>query len=491
MYSQKEISKYSDSPIKHSLLFGIIILYVFFLPLRSVEIPGIFVGFSINPARFFSVLTIILLYINICLDTRYIDGIFKSGVYSNPFLNLLILYFICSILFYYVSLCSGHSILFGDNDFFFRSWKGRPIGQFLSFITYGVVPFYITKKYAQDRSARKIIERTIVSVTIVLIYYGVIQQVCFYLGLPVTGRDLFEGRIAAENIMGKWFLRFYSLGGEPRHFGGFIIGALMFYIFVNYGKKGLFYKLNICLIIASFLLTFSTTCFVIAFFSIMAIIIDSIYHRRSRYSIKLFLICLTIAAILFSTGAIPIVAGKSMKYYEAFKHFITGPDIYAPRQLVTQAPNLSIIYYFKNITSLNPLNLFFGYGYGNFLSGINDILIGYFDWDIVRDGKITSPSFYLFWLFVECGLMGILIYTMLFLHTLKLSEKLLRYYKRIDRIEYQKTLFLRYSFIIFFISNLFQISFYYFIIMGLIIGKLNSVTASKKSVWENRNASFG
>jgi uncharacterized BrkB/YihY/UPF0761 family membrane protein len=105
-----------------------------------------------------------------------------------------------------------------------------------------------------------------------------------------------------------------------------------------------------------------------------------------------------------------------------------------------------------------------------------DILKTYFNYDIITDGSYDDTRVYLFKLFVECGLVGVLIYLLMFFYALRLSQKLISFYQKNNQVEYIKMLLLRYAFIVFFVSYMVQISsFYYLIIMGLIIGKLNAL----------------
>ena len=478
----KRAAEYQIRKDKHPLLFQLLILYIFFLPLRSIEIPGVFVGFSINPARLFALLAILVLFANICLDTKYYNKILKSDIYKNKYLKLLVLYFIFATWLYYVYLVFDKIVLFGNKDFFFRNWKGRPIGQFLSFISYGFIPFLLTQAYAKDNLKQRIIEKTIIFTTLFLVYYGIIQQISFILSLPVTGRDLYEGKVAAESIpsISRGLLRFYSLGGEPRHFGGFIIGALFFYKYFTLGRKSRSSKINLFFMITSLFLTLSATVFIIAICSLIAIMLDSICNRRLKYISNFMLILLFILIVLFSTGLFSTVTYKARQYYESYTYYLEKPHIDVPYMVKVQSTRFSIIQYFKRLHELNLVNVIFGFGYGNFSTGISKILKEDYDRDIVEDGQIPDASFYMYRIIVECGFFGTFLYMMLYFYTLKLNSKLLRFCIDInDKNAFKRNLYLRFSFITFFISSALSLSFYYFIIMGIIIGKLNYIEMSK------------
>ena len=470
---------------KHSLLFVLLLLFLFFLPFRSVEIPGILIGFSINFSRLFIVSATLVLFMNICIDQKYFNKIFNSQN-SNPYIPLLLIYFLFSMLYYYFSLSLGKTVMFGSGDFFFRSWRGRPIGQFLSFLSYGIIPYYLIKKYAEDNSRRKVIEKTIIISMIFLLYYGYLQQVFYHLGFSVTGRDLIEGRIPAYSFRGTTILRFYSLGGEPRDFGGFIIGGILFYWYYCYGRTTLFSKINIFLLFVAFLLTASTSSYLMVCFILPVIAIDFLFLNNGRINTKFikyasgFSFLIVVAFLIFSDIGLALMS-RTIRYYEAFTHIFGDKFGNANLTLTSQSVDLAIVPYLTNIANTNFLNILFGFGYGNFLTGVYDILKDSFNYDIISTSQFTDARSYVIKLFVECGIIGTSIFLMILFYTLKLSKKLVRFYKNTNRDEYYRMLILRYVFIVFCVSNAIQTSFYYFIIMGIIIGKYNSMFFTREN----------
>ena len=473
---------------KYPLLFTLLILFLFFLPLRSVEIPSILVGFSLNFSRLFIVLATLVLFMNICINQKYFNKIFNTHN-SNPYIQFLLIYFMFSILYYYISLSLNKTVLFGGGDFFFRSWKGRPIGQFLSFISYAIIPYYLVKKYAEEDSKLRVIERTIVVSTIFLLYYGYLQQVLFHLGLPVTGRILGEGIVPAFLAQGIENLRFYSLAGEPRDFGGFIIGAILFYWYYCYGRTTLFSKISIFLMIIAFGLTASTSSYAIFCFAIIAIIIDFLFLSKVRINIKFVKYVsgfLFLTIILFLYTDIDLILGtRTIQYIEAFAYSFGNKSVNVPVILTNQSVDIAIIPYLINIANTDILNILFGSGYGNFLSPVHDILLDSFNRNIALDPNFADSRSYAIKLFIECGVIGSSIFLMMLFYVLKLNKKLIRLYRNKNRSEYYKMLILRYAFIVFCVSGAIQTSFYYFIIMGIIIGKYNSV------INFNKRSSYG
>ncbi len=474
---------------KHSLLFVLLLLFLFFLPFRSVEIPGILIGFSINFSRLFIVSATLVLFMNICIDQKYFNKIFNSQN-SNPYIPLLLIYFLFSMLYYYFSLLLDFSLLlnktvmFGSGDFFFRSWRGRPIGQFLAFLSYGIIPYYLIKEYAEDSSKRKVIERTIIICIIFLLYYGYLQQVSYYLGLPVTGRMLGEGIVPAYSFQGITILRFYSLAGEPRDFGGFIIGAALFYWYFCYGKTTLFSKVSLFLMIIAFLLTASTSSYAIFCFALIAIIIDFLFVSKMKINIRFvkyasgFLFLLIVLFVVSNIGS--ALMERTIRYLEAFTYSFGNKSGDVPAILTFQAVDIVIIPYLINIANTDFLNILFGAGYGNFLTPVHDILRDSFNRNFALIPQFADTRAYGIKIFVECGIIGTTIFLMMLFYTLKLNRKLIRFYKDTNRSEYHKMLILRYTFIVFCVSGLIQTSFYYFIVMGIIIGKYNSVVNSNE-----------
>lgn len=470
--------------VKYPLLLKLVVLFIFFLPLVSIQLPSAVFGFSINFARLFILLATIVLCMNIALGAKYLQAS-KQVVYNNPYVRWLFYYFIFSLFYYYVSLFLGHTERFGSSDLFSRNWQGRPLAQLLTFFTYGIIPFYLIKKYAQQSLYRRAIEQTIVFVILLIVYYGFFQQVSFYLGLPVTGLTLYDGRTAGAKVAGIGLLRFYSLAGEPRQAGTFLIGALLFYLYDRYGKKSFFTTVNVTLISVAFLLTLSTSAYLVAFISLMVIICDVIVRKRVnlrlrylKYGIGLIFIFL----FFFHTRLSTIVAERPIRYYHAIVSKIQGTSK-SSFLLTAQSLDFVILPYLQQITKESPLHLLIGYGYGNFLTPTAHILKEYFNHDIIREGGFGDTDSYLIKIFIEGGLVALFIYFMIFFYTLRLNNKLLYFYRQHQkRKEYTKALLLRLSFITFFVGNAIHISFFYFIIMGLIIGILNNVVQEQKEL---------
>ena len=470
----------------YPLVFKLLLVFIFFLPLRGVQIPvGVF-GFEINPSRIVSVLFTIAIFFNICLDINYLKALFRSGRYYNPYVFWLFIYFLFSIVYYYILVAFGKTILFGSGEtMFLRNWQGRPIAQLLSFITYGLVPFYLVKFYAQNEKMRRAIERTVVFVILLLLGFACLQVVTYiFLKAPLIGRQLMESRmdLGAVEISGIPFYRVNSLAGEPRDFGTFLLGAIFFYAYARYGKFRLFTKLNIILMICAFLLTTSNSAFLASGLFLIVIIADVFYRRRACFRlkyIKYVLVGLCLVVLVFRTQLFELVGARTISMVEAITAQLQTSEMQPLAK--EQTFNLIIIYYILNLPQMPPANVLLGSGYSNFVTPLLDLSERFFDYHLEDAGIFTSDSFAVK-LLIEGGVVGTALYLMMFLYTLKINSKILSFFKKNNDLHgYKKTLLLRLAFIAFFVSGAIQTSYCYFIIMGLIIGWANELYRKKLS----------
>lgn len=454
------------------LLLVLVLLFLFFLPLRSLELPSVFFGLSINPARFFIVMASIVFGLTIAMRPLYGGEVFRTGPPRNKWVRWLLLYSIFSLLYYYVQLISGNTILFGDDDFFFRSWQGRSIAQFLSVFTYGFLPYYLIRYYSRNENYRKMIIRSITAGVIIIILYGFIQQALHFFGLPVTGRDLYEGRVATISAGGLSFLRFSSLGSEPRHVGSFLLIALPFYLFVSVGTRALKRWFIVFLTIVAILMTFSTSTFIAAGVAILFITIDAIIQGRLRLNIRFLkypLFFLLISAFVFYQQLLSIFGSRTQTYYQQFKNTLQDSPTVMPYGISTQLLDLSVFYYLKDLPFQNPIQILIGAGYGNFLTPIAGIADKYLQIDITQDKKFSDTNSYFVKLLVEGGVIALAIYVLMVLSALRWNSYILQAYRDAKQIDdYKRALFLRQCFIVSVVANAVNISFYYFIFMALL-----------------------
>lgn len=455
---------------EYPLILQLLALYVFFLPLVSVQIPSIVAGFSINPARLFSSVCIGAAFASKCLvpQQRWLRD---SNGQSNRVLLAWMGYLVASIVAYYILLPFGVSARFGELDSFFRSWRGRPIAQFLSLLTYGVLPYFIIRRYAVRLAHRRLVASALVAALVLLVIYGYLQQLSFHVGLPVSGRLLYEGagvaqRIPAYNVGSFLMLRFYSLGGEPRDYGTFAVGALLFYLSTArvsaVGRRGFF----LWAIIASILMTASTSTFLAIGLLGGIVLLDAMRQGFVRFATvaKLGSILLTVTA-LGLTSAGEVLTSRTVQYAQALNAMGEHTEEVA-FLLRAQSSDLGIIFYIRNLPDLPLQYLIFGHGFGNYTSGMSDILLRYFAYDVIRDGDLEESRSFLIKMFVETGLMGTGLLIALFLRTLRNSTALIRVAP--DHAARGREIALRYAYIAFFVAGMIQTSFYHFIIMALI-----------------------
>jgi len=320
---------------------------------------------------------------------------------------------------------------------------------------------------------------TIVASILVILYYGYFQQACFYLGLPVTGRDLIEGRVPAFTSHGITVLRFYSLAGEPRDCGGFLMGAVVFYWYYCHGRRTLLSKVNVLLMSVAILLTAATSTYVTAIVAAVACGVDMLLFHRPRVTprvVKRVLggLCVIVVVLGFSDIG-SIFMSRTVRYYGEIRssHDDAAGDVAGI--LTSQSPDLAIFPYLRSIGDVGIPAFLFGSGYGNYLSPVADVLKDQFSFDIVSDAMFTDTRSYGIKLIVECGAIGVGIFLLMILHTLKLSKRVIRCYRTADRDEYHRAVILRYAFIVFGVSGLIHTSFYYFILMGMIVATYSTM----------------
>jgi hypothetical protein len=459
---------------ERALSFRLLLLFVFLLPLRTVEIPSIVAGFSINPARLASVLLALVLIADICINPQR-WGAAEWKWPRHPYLRILVALFLLSVPVYYVEVMLGSVMKFGETDSFFRSWRGRPVGQLISLTTYALIPYLVVRRYAVDPRLRTRIERTIIACVLLLFGYGLFQQFSFYAGLPVTGRLLYEGpgegiRVPTFSAAGLNVLRFYSLAGEPRDYGTFMVGAIPFVAYW-FRRRGLrpppLLMGSLC---ATLLITASTSTFLAALLALGVIGADALYHGRVRVSAGTTIALAAVLGLAAVAGAVIQVFWSRTELYwtELVALLQSGAGGVVVHEMVAQSVDLGGLFYVLNLPFLGLYRIVFGYGYGNYMTGMAGILLDRFGWNISGDAFSDTRS-YLVKLLVENGLLGLLLLAALFLFVLTVSSRQIRYWQLRDRGRARQLTLLRYSYIGFFVANLIHISFFHFIVMGLIL----------------------
>jgi hypothetical protein len=458
------------------LLLHLLVLFVFFLPLKSVEVPSIVAGFSINPARLFITLALGVALIEGARGLGPVDRWRISIGSENPYVWLLLAYFFASVLYYYASLSFGNVVLFGSADTFFRSWKGRPVAQYVSLLTYAVGPYYLVRRFAQDRSYRLLIERALAASIVLLIVYGFFQQVSFYSGLPVTGRILYEGsgvdmRVPAYTVQGFTLLRFYSLGGEPREFGAFLVGGVLFLAYWYHGRRSLLSRGMLVAAGLALALTLSTSAFLAAALTAAALTVDAVWQRRVTTRVvagSLAVALIIAAAAVYGNAA--MLAARTTAYLTAFSATFGSSAGQTSELLAAQSADLGGIYYILSLPQRALHVTVFGFGFGNYTTGMVDILTNHFGQDLRWEDLLEDTRSYGLKLLVEVGIAGLVLYFLMFGRTLIQARELAAAARR-SGVSSARLHLVRSSYIAFFIAGLVQISFYHFVIMGLIAAR--------------------
>ncbi len=472
--------------VRSPLLLKLLLLFVFFLPFRSVQIPLNVIGFEINPARIASVLFTVLLFLSIGLDLRSLHIFTRRGVERNPYVFYLVIYFLLSILYYYVLVGLGKTILFGgDGAGFLQDWRGRPFAQLAAFGTYGIIPFYLTQYFGQYERMRQSIERTFLWAILILVYFGLVQVVAYGMFKnPLVGRNIFELHrdLGSVHIFGLSLYRVNSLAGEPRDFGSLLVGAIPFYLYAHSKSSRRFIAMNLVLMVVAFLLTTSTSALLTAAISLVVTLFDTLSRKKIRLRVKYIRYAFAGALLGFGLLYTRIIGALTLRTTMIVNAITTQLQSGQVQPLAqAQTFNLVILYYFLHLFDIPPMYILFGSGYSNFITPLVGLLRQYFHYTV--EAAVLTPDAFSIKLFVEGGVVGMCIYGAMFFYTLRLNGRLLFIFqKRNDRLGYRKALWLRFAFIAFFISGATQISYYYFIMMGLIIGWLNAETVRNTPV---------
>lgn len=469
------------------LVFKAFLLFLFFFPLRFFEIPGKVIGFSVNPARTLIVLTIFLACMAIAMHPgrRWFRG------RENRYVYWIASYFALSIAYYYALVWLGETVRFaeGTETSFFRNWRGRAIAQYLVFCTYGVAVYVVTRAYAQRAAARKLMERFFIGSTLLIIAYGYVQQLAYQVArTPLTYRTLGDDTLttAGPNDL---FLRFYSLAGEPRDLGTFMVGAVCFYVAARVGDFRVRTVAAIMLMVLAFLLSISTSAFAAALLALVLIACDAVWRVRATIVIRfrapkrivgtgiaLLLIVVTGIAV----GAASVIIERPIQYW----HDVTT-DIREQQQNPSvlsqaQAPDIMLIPYVIEALRTQPSVLVLGYGYSHFLNPLSvTVLREYFAFDALTYPGFYDARSYLNKVVVETGFVGALFFLLLFVRTLHLNSMLRAHLRATgDTVGMRKALWMRVTYIAFFSSAMVHISFYHFFILGLMVGWLREQEAA-------------
>lgn len=462
---------------RYPLLFKVLLIILFFLPLESLAMPARWFGIWLGVSSVASIVLVLLILVNMCLDPNRFPKFFYARPYFNRFVSVFFGYVLFSILYYYSFVFMNYNTPFGDHLSFFNSWRGRPLGQFIALFVYGLIPFYAVQYYARQASLRSVMQRILVATTLLLIYYGILLQISYLFGGPLTSSNIFDrGKVFSLNA---YLLRFYSLGGEPRDFGTFIIGAMLLYVSVRYGAMTKWSRMNLFFMVGAFFLSSSTSGYLSASIILFIIFVDAIFTRRIKIRwryIKYSLLTVVVIGLIVSQWTyVQVIASHSIR---GFQRIISnaGKSVDVRTAAGLQATDMILVSYLQEIPHHGIGRLILGYGYGNFLTPVIPILKNYFSRDVARESGHLDTNIYMQRLIIELGFLGFMIYVALFVYTLKLNSRLLAWARlEHNRIQYGKFLFLRFSYIAFFVSGSIQSSHYHFIIMGLIIGTLNGM----------------
>lgn len=455
--------------MRRPVVLWIVAAFVFFLPLRTVEIPSIVAGLSVNPARFIIAAGVLLLAGHFAVYGAWREG--SVAEQGDAGVGLLAVYFALSTCAYYVFLLAGETAQFATGDSFFRSYRGRPLAQMVSFFTYAVFPFFLIRKYASDPDHRRFIVKALAASVILLIVYGYMQQLSYYAGLPVTGRQLYEpggARIPTFSAGGVIILRFYSLGGEPRDLGTFILGGVAFLLYALSPRR-MATKALVALGVAAVLLAASTSALLAAVLMIVVITMDSIIRGGIRPRHLIFAGIAVVAFVAFVSSDLgAILFSRTILYWTVFTASPGEIAASARDQFVqgAQAVDVGGLFYIMELPSRPLHNILFGYGFGNYGGGMAELLRTRFALDISADPYLSDTRSFALKLLVETGIVGLAGYFAVFVAGLRRQAQLER---AASGDEAKQLRALRHAYIGFFVAALVQTGFYHFILLGLLM----------------------
>jgi hypothetical protein len=459
----------ADVERRYPLLLQLLAAYVFLLPLQSVQIPSAVAGFSVNPARLMAFGLIALLTTTVCLF-RGRNAFDRLDKYVDPSMLRWTVFLVVSLAWYYIQIGFGHGLRFADADSFFRSWRGRPLGLFFSYASYAIIPYLLVRRYAAEVQHRRLIETALGYAIFLLVWYGYFQQGSFLLGLPTTGRLLYEGgaegmRLPTYGVAGLSLLRFYSLGGEPRDYGTFALGALLFFLYWR-EDRGIRTRLTAAALAVSFFLTMSTSAFAAALLFMVLAVVDAVVQGFVSFKavVRTFGYGLLAAVVIIGTAAEQLFGERTLEYIRAISSLAENSDDYM-WLLRTQAIDLVGPLYLIDLPSQGLVHAAIGHGLGNYGSGAADLMLRYFRIDIAAETMLEDSRSVLMKTIVEGGLVGVALLGGLFVATLRQSLRLVARATGADR---RREIFLRYAYVAFFAAAMIQTSHYHFVLMAII-----------------------
>jgi hypothetical protein len=177
---------------------------------------------------------------------------------------------------------------------------------------------------------------------------------------------------------------------------------------------------------------------------------------------------LLVAGVFVLTDSGRLVLARPLAYAEAIRTLGSHREEYA-QLLRAQYGDLGALFYLTDLPNLPVHRVLFGFGFGNFTSGMSEIVRGVFDYDMAREGTLEDARAFAIKLLVETGLIGIIAFIALYYRTLRVSRRLID--AAVTKQERRRRIALRYAYMAFFVAAMIHTSFYHFVVMGLIDGE--------------------
>jgi hypothetical protein len=450
----------------NSILVKFILLYIFFSPMAYFALRDTF-GVSIGISRLL-LLFIVSIFFLIAINSKKL--IFSIYPIKSTNISYYILYSICSISVAYIVLfftggIEGYAVATTSRySSIFRSQYVWPITQFISFLVTAVIPCAIISNMP-TKSYFKAIKSMEYSIKF-LVMYGVIQFVTYQLFNIVLNRMLLhvEG-IPTEIISGISFLRVYSFAGEPKMYGTFLIGSILFYLpFINNNISKLIVFSSM---IISLIFTFSTSAYLGVIISGLSLILI-LNNKKKIYIFVLIVFILAVYVIplfqeifeerLFNRiKSILIISGLLERGTDFNASYVSGREL-----------DGTIFIYLMDLPN-NIFQSFFGVGYGNLAFGVIEYMRNIFNFSF---NEHIGTRLLGFQILVESGIVGLYFYINIAWYGYHYANRLyILLSLRLGTDSYETKLIngLKFGFVGHYLSSLIEVHYIAFIYLGLIM----------------------
>lgn len=452
---------------KTPLTAQLILLYIFFYPMHYFAIRDTF-GFSIGIQRLLFALIMTFFVLSIMAKRKFTVSIYPV---RRVHLSTFLVYCLFSIVQVYCILgftggLQGYAAA-GNSAYtsIFRSQFVWPIVQFISLLVSAVVPciFIAGLPPGIYLKAARILNYSM----LVLVFYGFIQFFIYQVsGIRINRMLLHATGTPNINFAGIDVLRIYSLVGEPKMYGTYLIGTILFYI--PFAIRSIKYKFVVVSILFSLLMSFSTS----AYLGLVIIVLGFAVLDIKRAAVFLLFFIFIIAGIYQTQTGKKVLNERVVNRIESLLIISNlmdeGDSEDVSYNVAGRNTDGTLFIYLVNLPRNIPQALF-GVGYGNIAFGINKYMKALFDFKAIEHIGTRLLGFQIL---VENGLIGVLFFILILRGGLQYSNQLYSMVsKKFGKQSYHAKLIsgLKYGFLGHFLSALIEVHYTAFIFLGLIM----------------------